>query len=278
MHNSKKKSVGEAVRYVALVLMLILLMGPIIWQVSLAFKGRGDNIYAVPPYFVPKDFTWSNFTKVFQQVPVLHYAWNSLIVTAITVLGNIAISCTCGYALGKLKFRGKTLVLIVIFGAVLIPGETVLVSQFLEIRAMNLNNTFMGVALPGLCQAMNILIMMTAFAGIPNELEEAAKVDGANVWQRFMNICMPQVKGSVTVIVIFSFVGAWNNFLWPMIVLTDDSKYMLTIGLNKLKGAFLTDPRLIAAGAVIALIPIIIFFLIFQRYFFQGIEAGGLKG
>ena len=136
----------------------------------------------------------------------------------------------------------------------------------------------MGVALPGLCQAMNILIMMTAFAGIPNELEEAAKVDGANVWQRFFRICMPQVMGSITVTVIFSFVGAWNNFLWPMIVLSDDAKYTLTIGLNKLKGAFLTDPRLIAAGAVIALIPIVIFFLIFQRYFFKGVEAGGLKG
>lgn len=278
MNNRRKISSGEVLRYVVLVLIFILLVGPIIWQVSLAFKGKGDNIYAVPPYFVPKDFTWNNFVKVFQQVPVLHYAWNSLIVTAITVLGNIIISTACGYALGKLKFRGKALVLVLIFGAMLIPGEAVLISQFLEIRAMNLNNSLMGVALPGLCQAMNILIMMTAFAGIPNELEEAAKVDGANVWQRFARICLPQVKGSITVTVIFAFVGAWNNFLWPMIVLTDDEKYTLTIGLNKLKGAFLTDPRLIAAGAVIALVPIVIFFLIFQRYFFKGIEAGGLKG
>lgn len=278
MNNRRKISSGEVLRYVVLVLIFILLVGPIIWQVSLAFKGKGDNIYAVPPYFVPKDFTWNNFVKVFQQVPVLHYAWNSLIVTAITVLGNIVISTACGYALGKLKFRGKALVLVLIFGAMLIPGEAVLISQFLEIRAMNLNNSLMGVALPGLCQAMNILIMMTAFAGIPNELEEAAKVDGANVWQRFARICLPQVKGSITVTVIFAFVGAWNNFLWPMIVLTDDEKYTLTIGLNKLKGAFLTDPRLIAAGAVIALVPIVIFFLIFQRYFFKGIEAGGLKG
>ena len=268
MHSKKVSSV-TVLRYVVLALIFVLLVGPIIWQVSLAFKGKGDNIYAVPPYFIPKDFTWSNFAKVFQQVPVLHYAWNSLIVTAITVIGNVIISTTCGYALGKLKFRGKTAVLILIFGAMLIPGEAVLVSQFLEIRAMHLNNTLMGVALPGLCQAMNILIMMTAFAGIPNELEEAAKVDGANVWQ---------VMGSITVTVIFSFVGAWNNFLWPMIVLSDDAKYTLTIGLNKLKGAFLTDPRLIAAGAVIALIPIVIFFPIFQRYFFKGVEAGGLKG
>ena len=277
MHSKKVSSV-TVLRYVVLALIFVLLVGPIIWQVSLAFKGKGDNIYAVPPYFIPKDFTWSNFAKVFQQVPVLHYAWNSLIVTAITVIGNVIISTTCGYALGKLKFRGKTAVLILIFGAMLIPGEAVLVSQFLEIRAMHLNNTLMGVALPGLCQAMNILIMMTAFAGIPNELEEAAKVDGANVWQRFFRICMPQVMGSITVTVIFSFVGAWTNFLWPMIVLSDDAKYTLTIGLNKLKGAFLTDPRLIAAGAVIALIPIVIFFLIFQRYFFKGVEAGGLKG
>lgn len=278
MRNGNRRLAAEALRCAALTMIFIMLVGPIIWQVSLAFKGKGDDIYAVPPYFMPQDFTWGNFATVFAQVPVLHYAWNSLIVTAITVVGNIVISCTCGYALGRLRFRGRNAALAVVFGAMLIPGEAVLVSQFLEIRALNLNDTLVGVAVTGLCQAMNILIMMTAFAGIPNELEEAAKVDGANVWQRFLRICMPQVKGSVTVIVIFSFVGAWNNFLWPMIVLSDDAKYTLTIGLNKLKGAFLTDPRLIAAGAVIALVPIIAFFLAFQRYFFKGVEAGGLKG
>ncbi len=269
---------SEILRYSILVVLLIVLVGPMLWQLSLSFKGKGDNIYAVPPYVIPRDFTVGNYTEVFHRVPILHYALNSLIVTALSVLGNLVISTTAGYALGRLKFRGKGLVTALIMGCMLIPGETLLVSQYLIIRGLHLNDNLLGVALPGLCQAMNILLMMTAFTSIPKELEEAAMVDGANVWQRFFRICLPQVKGTATVVVIFAFVVSWNDFMWPLVVLTNDSNYTLTVGLNKLKGAFLTDPRLIAAGAVIALIPIVIFFLIFQRYFFKGVEAGGLKG
>lgn len=274
---ANKITPGTVIRYLACTVLFILLVGPIIWQVSLAFKGRGDNIYAIPPYFIPKDFTWDNFIRVFHQIPILHYALNSLIVTIINVVGNLVTATLAGYALGRLKFPGKKLVAGFIFGCMLIPGETVLVSQFLTIRGLHLNNSLLGVVLPGLCGAMNILLMMTAFASIPHELEEAAEVDGANVWQRFIHICLPQVRGTAMVVAIFSFVGAWNDFMWPLVVIGDESKYTLTIGLNKLKGAFVTDPRLIAAGAVIALIPIIIFFVAFQRYFFDGVETGGVK-
>ena len=120
---------GTVIRYLACTVLFILLVGPIIWQVSLAFKGRGDNIYAIPPYFIPKDFTWDNFIRVFHQIPILHYALNSLIVTIINVVGNLVTATLAGYALGRLKFPGKKLVAGFIFGCMLIPGETVLVSQ-----------------------------------------------------------------------------------------------------------------------------------------------------
>ena len=129
-----------------------------------------------------------------------------------------------------------------------------------------------------LVDAINILLMTNAFRSIPMELEEAAMVDGANLWQRFFHICVPQVKGTMTVVGIFAFVGAWNDFLWPLIAISDESKYTLTLGMNRLKGMFIQDPRLIAAGALVSLIPIIVFFCCFQRYFFRGLEQGGLKG
>ena len=125
--------------------------------------------------------------------------------------------------------------------------------------------------------AVNILLMTNAFKGIPDELEEAAEVDGANLWQRFYRICVPQVKGTMTVVGIFAFVGAWNDFLWPLIVISDESNYTLTLGMNRLKGMFISDPRLIAAGALVSLIPILVFFACFQRYFFRGLEQGGIK-
>ena len=201
-----------------------------------------------------------------------------MIVAAISVCGNVIGATLAGYSLARLKFKGKTIVVLLIFSAMLIPGETLLISQFLIVKTVGLQNTLLGAALPGLCSAMNVLLMMNAFSGIPVELEEAAKVDGASIWQRVFNVCLPQVKGTMTVVLIFAFVGAWNDFLWPLIILGDDSVYTLTVGLNRLKNQFVSDPRLIAAGTVIALVPIIVFFLIFQRYFFRGVEEGGIKG
>ena len=151
------------------------------------------------------------------------------------------------------------------------------ISQFLIVRSVGLQNTLLAVALPGMVGAVNILLMTNAFKGIPDELEEAAEVDGANLWQRFYRICVPQVKGTMTVVGIFAFVGAWNDFLWPLIVISDESNYTLTLGMNRLKGMFVSDPRLIAAGALVSLIPILVFFACFQRYFFRGLEQGGIK-
>lgn len=273
-----RKNTGKVVQYALLVLFFVILIGPLLWQLTLAFKGKGDDIYAVPPYVFPKDPTFDNFIEAFNRIPVLKYFGNSLIVAAISVCGNVVGSTLAGYALARLKFWGKRIVVLMIFSAMLIPGETLFISQFIIVKNFGLQNTLLGAALPGLCSAMNVLLMMNAFSAIPMELEEAAKVDGANVWQRFFNVCLPQVKGTMTVVTIFAFVGAWNDFLWPLIILGDDSVYTLTVGLNRLKNQFVSDPRLIAAGTVIALVPIIIFFLIFQRYFFKGVEEGGIKG
>ncbi len=173
--------------------------------------------------------------------------------------------------------QGKGLVVGLLFLSMLVPGETILISQFLIIRNLQLQNNLIGVALPGLVSSMNILLFMNAFKAIPREMIEAAEVDGANVWQRFWRVCVPQVKGTMALVGIFSFMGSWNDFLWPLIVLTDDSHYTLTLGMSRLQGTFVSDPRVVAAGTIIALVPIMIFFLVFQRYIFNGLEAGSVK-
>lgn len=190
-----RKNTGKVVQYALLVLFFVILIGPLLWQLTLAFKGKGDDIYAVPPYVFPKDPTFDNFIEAFNRIPVLKYFGNSLIVAAISVCGNVVGSTLAGYALARLKFWGKRIVVLMIFSAMLIPGETLLISQFIIVKNFGLQNTLLGAALPGLCSAMNVLLMMNAFSAIPMELEEAAKVDGANVWQRFFNVCLPQVKG-----------------------------------------------------------------------------------
>ena len=272
-----KVTVGKVIQYLVLILVFILLVGPFVWELSLSFKGKGDNVYAVPPYIIPKTPTWNNYISVFRQVPVFRYMLNTVIVAILSIGGNVIFSTMAGYALGRLKWRGRNLLFTIFMGTMVIPVEGVVISQFLIVRSVGLQNTLLAVALPGMVGAVNILLMTNAFKGIPDELEEAAEVDGANLWQRFYRICVPQVKGTMTVVGIFAFVGAWNDFLWPLIVISDESNYTLTLGMNRLKGMFISDPRLIAAGALVSLIPILVFFACFQRYFFRGLEQGGIK-
>ena len=162
--------------------------------------------------------------------------------------------------------------------AIIMPTEGILISTFLLVKSMGLTNSLLGLILPGLIGPLNVLLMTNAFRSVPQELIEAAKVDGANMWQRFFHIAAPQVKGTMTVIGILSFVGSYNDFLWPLVVLSDDREYTLTLGLNRLQGTFYTDPRLVAAGAIISLVPIVIFFALFQKNLFLGLQEGGLKG
>ena len=272
-----KVTVGKVIQYLVLILVFILLVGPFVWELSLSFKGKGDNVYAVPPYIIPKTPTWNNYLSVFRQVPVFQYMLNTVIVAILSIGGNVIFSTMAGYALGRLKWRGRNMLFTIFMGTMVIPVEGVVISQFLIVRSVGLQNTLLAVALPGMVGAVNILLMTNAFKGIPDELEEAAEVDGANLWQRFYRICVPQVKGTMTVVGIFAFVGAWNDFLWPLIVISDESNYTLTLGMNRLKGMFVSDPRLIAAGALVSLIPILVFFACFQRYFFRGLEQGGIK-
>ena len=272
-----KVTIGKVIQYLVLILVFILLVGPFVWELSLSFKGKGDNVYAVPPYIIPKTPTWNNYISVFRQVPVFRYMLNTVIVAILSIGGNVIFSTMAGYALGRLKWRGRNMLFTIFMGTMVIPVEGVVISQFLIVRSVGLQNTLLAVALPGMVGAVNILLMTNAFKGIPDELEEAAEVDGANLWQRFYRICVPQVKGTMTVVGIFAFVGAWNDFLWPLIVISDESNYTLTLGMNRLKGMFVSDPRLIAAGALVSLIPILVFFACFQRYFFRGLEQGGIK-
>lgn len=285
MHSVPTQSVGrkpfpwgQVARYAILVLMATVLAGPLLWQLSLSLKGPADLLYERPPRLIPADPTLQNFTDVMRQVPVLRFLGNSAIVAVLVVGGNVVGATLAGYALARLRFRGRGIATALIVSALLVPIETVIISQFLVIRAFSLHDTLLGVALPTMVGALNVLLMRNAFAGIPNELEEAATVDGANVWRRFWNICVPQVKGVISVVAIFSFVGAWNDFLWPLIALSSEDHYTLTVGLNRLRGTFYDDPRLIAAGTIVALIPIIVFFVSLQRYFFKGMEDGGIKG
>ncbi|MFT3798352.1 carbohydrate ABC transporter permease [Microbacterium sp.] len=269
---------GLVLRYVLLAFMTLIVIGPLVWQLSTSFKGVGDDIYSFPPNLIPTDPTIQNYIKVTDYIPVYLYAFHSLLVAVGTVVSNAVLSIFAGYALGCMKFKGKFIVLGILLSTMLFPGEVTVTSQFLTIKNLGLADSLWGVFLPGAIGAMNVLLIATACRTIPPDMLDAATIDGATTWQRIRHMVWPNIKGMVSVVAIFSFIGAWDDYLWPLIVLSDPAKYTLTVGMAYLNGTFSADPRLIAAGTMIALIPLVLLFSFTQRFFFEGVQEGAVKG
>ncbi|MEU5052992.1 carbohydrate ABC transporter permease [Streptomyces sp. NPDC021096] len=268
----------KALRYVLMLAVLAVAVGPFLWQLSTSLKGTTEDIYTSPPRFLPEHPTLRNYAEVAEIIPVWDYALNSLKVALASVLTNLVGASMAGYALARLRFRGRGVAGTAFVAALLVPLESIVIAQFTMVRDLHLNNTLTAVVLPGAVGALNVLLMRNAFAAVPYEIEEAAVIDGANAWQRFTRIALPSVRGTLAVVAIFAFMGAWDDFLWPLIVLSDSDNFTLTVGLNFLHGTFAQNPRLVAAGTVIAVAPLIVMFTCLQRYFFRGVGEGAVKG
>lgn len=269
---------GLILKYVLLIFVLGIMVFPFLWQMSTSFKGPTENIYDFPPTLIPQNPTLDNYVGVFNTIPVATYAWHSLLVGVGTVVTNVLFATFAGYALGTMKFRGKWVILVIIFSTLLLPGEVTLTSQYLTVKSLGLADSLWGVFLPGAIGSINVLLMMAACRTIPSETLDAALIDGANALQRLRHIVWPNVRGMVSVVALFSFIAAWDDFLWPLVVLSDPANYTLTVGMQYLSSSFSANPRVIAAGTMIALVPIIILFAILQKQFFKGVEEGSVKG
>lgn len=274
-----KPSLGGLIgKYALLLAIFVVMVFPFVWQLSTSFKGNTEDIYSFPPSLIPNAPNWDNYAEVFRTIPVLDYARNSLLVGIGTVITNVIFATLGGYALGCLKFRGKGIVMAIFFSTLLLPGEVTLTSQYLTVKSLGLANTLWGVFLPGAIAAINVLLMAAACRMIPADTLDAATIDGANTLQRLRHIVWPNIRGMVSVVALFAFIGAWDEFLWPLMVLSDPANYTLTVGMDYLNSTFGANPRVIAAGTMIALVPIIILFAVLQKQFFKGVEEGSVKG
>ncbi|GAA1735361.1 carbohydrate ABC transporter permease [Isoptericola hypogeus] len=273
---SKHTRAGLVLRYTLLALMLVLLVGPFLWQLSTSLKGAGESIYSASP--VPSQPTLDNYRTVAETIPVFRYVGNSLLVASASAVLNVVLGSMAGYALARLPFRGRAAADLTFLATIVIPFEVIMVSVFLTMRSIGLVDSLAGVVLPAAASGLSIVLMRTAFLGLPRETEEAAKLDGANAWQRYRHIAMPSVKGTLTVVAIFAFVFAWDDFLWPLVILKNPDNYTLTVGIQYLSGTFSANQRVIAAGTMIAVIPLLALFFSLQRWFFRGVGEGGIKG
>ena len=279
-----KKIISKTSIYAVLIITSLISIFPFVWLTSTSLKGVNEDIFAYPPTIIPQDFTWVNYIDVWNRVNFVGYFVNSMVVAALTVLLNLILSSLAAYPLARMQFKGKKVVFFSILATIMIPFQAIMLPVYIITLKLHLIDSvnavagYLGLVMPFAVSAFGIFLMRQAFLKVPREVEEAAIVDGCNIFQMFIKVVLPMVKPTLAVLAVFTFIGSWGEFLWPSILLTKDSMYTLPVGINNLQGMFSANWRYIAAGSIIATVPIIIFFLAMQKYFISGENDGAVKG
>lgn len=265
------------IAYVVLGLGLVVVTSPFVWMALSSLKGEGE-IRRVPPTWLPEAPTLDNFRELFDRLDFPQFFTNSTLVAAVVTIGNLVFCSMLGYVLAKSDFAGKKLLFRLVLGTLMIPGMVTLVPLFVLIANMGLVNTYAGLILPFLAAPFGVFLMRQFFLGIPDELIDAARVDGASEARIFVQVVMPLAKPALATLAILTFLGSWNNFLWPLVVATTEDKYTLPVALALYStGQNQTDYGLLLAGAVVVVVPVLVVYLALQRYFVQGVAMTGIK-
>lgn len=251
---------------------------PLLWLVSTSFKAPQEDIFQFPPQLFPSQPTFQNFVTVWQNNPFGQYLLNSIIVAVLAVSLNLLFCSLAAYPLARLDFRGRELIFAIVISTIMIPFQIVMIPLYILVVQLGLKNTYLGIIFPSLASAFGIFLLRQAFQGVPKELEEAGRMDGCSELGLWWNIMLPAIRPALVTLAIFVFIGSWSDFLWPLIVLDRPEYYTLPLGVNTLAGAFSLDWRLIAAGSVISIAPVILFFLLMQRYIVPTETSSGVKG
>lgn len=267
---------SNAGAHVILALAGIVMVFPFAWQISMSLSTNAQ-VLSVPPSFWPGVLQWGNYAEVFQKLPFLDQLWSSVWITVIRTAGQLIFCTLAGYGFARLQFRGKNLVFALVLSLLMVPPQIFLIPQYLIVQSFGLLDTALGVALPGVFSAFGTFLMRQAFAGLPSELEEAARLDGANHFQIFSRVMLPLVGPSLSALVIITVLWSWNDLLWPLVVTTRVENMPLSVGLASLQGQFSTDYSVLMAASLMATLPILILFLALQRRVVQGLAFTGSK-
>jgi len=255
----------------------IVALFPMLWMLSVSLMQPGQAS-ALPPPLLPAHVTLHNYQQLFLRAGMGRYLLNSLLVSsAITVL-SLALNLMAGYAFAKLRFAGRDALFQGVVGMLAIPAQVAMLPLFLMLKPLGLVNNYGGVIVPAMASAFGIFLVRQYARGIPDELLEAARIDGAGELRIFVRIVLPLLKPIMVTLAIYTFLTAWNDFMWPLIVLTGQEHYTLPLGLASLAREHATDTELMMAGSVITVVPVLVLFLALQRYYLEGLLLGSVKG
>ncbi len=261
----------------ALVALAFLTLFPLVWMVSASLMRPGETIAFPPPLF-PAEATLANYRELFAGAGIGRQVTNSALITLCATALSLAFNLTAGYAFAKLRFAGRNATFRGLLGALVVPAQVGMMPLFLMLKHMGLVNTYAGALVPWFASVFGIFLVRQYALSIPDELLEAARIDGAGEWRIFTTIVLPLLKPIVATLAVLTLLGSWNDFMWPLIVLTDHDLQTLPVALAGLSREHVQDTELMMAGAVVTVLPVLVLFLLLQRYYMQGLMVGSVKG
>jgi multiple sugar transport system permease protein len=250
---------------------------PLVWMLAVSFMAAGEAS-AYPPPLLPRQFTLANYRELFAHAGMGRYLANSLLLAFAATALSLVFNVMAGYAFAKLRFAGRERLFKAMLGALVVPGQVAMVPLFLLLKHLGLVNSYGGIIVPALASIFGIFLVRQYALSIPEDLLEAARIDGASEWRIFVLVVVPLLKPIIVTLAVFTLLGTWNDFMWPLIVLTDQDLYTLPVALASLSREHVQDNELMMAGAVLTTLPVLVVFLALQRYYLQGIMAGSVKG
>lgn len=264
--------------YLLLLVGLAVYLGPLLWLVTSSLSPYGAKVFSFPPQLIPERLTLRNFWEATEIFPFWRYLLNTVVVAGGTVALQLTMCSLAAYPLSRMYFRGRTIAFYAILATMIVPFHSIMIPLFVVCTRLGLMNSYTGLILPFGVDAFGVFLLRQAFSGIPGELVDAARVDGCSEWGIFSRIALPLIKPALATLAIFAFTAQWNEFLWPLILLTDTNLYTLQIGVMAATAPYGADWQHLAAVCVLTMVPVVVFYFALQRHFTAGAMAGALKG
>ena len=278
MRTVRLQTLQRPLQLVALLLVALLMLLPLLWLVSTSLKGPAENIFTSPPGLLPSQPSLEAYGRLFTANPMGTYLLNSTIVSALAVAANLLFCSLAAYPLARMRFGGRGLVLALVVATILIPFQVVMIPLYLLMVQIGLRNTLWALIIPQAATAFGIFLLRQSFLGVPVELEEAARIDGCSALGEWWNVMIPAARADLITLAMFVFIGTWSDFLWPLIILDEPELYTLPLGLQQLASSFSLDWRLVAAGSVVSILPVLLLFIVPQRYILPSASSDAVKG
>ena len=273
-----RRTFTRALQLVLLILLALLVLVPLLWLVSTSLKGPSEDIFSSPPALLPAEPSLEAYWRLFQDNPLTTYLLNSTVVSVLAVVANLLFCSMAAYPLARMRFAGRGLVLGLVVATILIPFQVVMIPLYLLMVQLGLRNTLVALVIPQAATAFGLYLLRQSFLGVPVELEEAARIDGCSRLGEWWNVVIPAARADLITLGMLVFIGTWSDFLWPLVILDDPGLYTLPLGLQQLSSSFSLDWRIVAAGSVVSILPVLVLFVLLQRFILPSASGDAVKG